>query len=67
MPLKEEIWYCSHCGHEVNPSDEFCFACESVFAGTAMAARRHLANRLEENGAARNRPEPRARTSGFVE
>jgi ribosomal protein L37AE/L43A len=49
MSLKEEVWYCSHCGHEVNASDEFCVACESIFAGTEMAARSRLANRIEEN------------------
>jgi hypothetical protein len=35
----QEVWICSHCGHEVKESDEFCVACESLFAGTALAAR----------------------------
>ncbi|MGH7450570.1 MAG: zinc ribbon domain-containing protein [bacterium] len=34
----QEIWYCSHCGHEVKESDEFCVACESLFTGTTLAA-----------------------------
>jgi hypothetical protein len=35
----QEVWFCSHCGHEVKESDEFCVACESLFAGTTLAAR----------------------------
>jgi hypothetical protein len=35
----QEVWYCSQCGHEVKESDEFCVACESLFAGTTLAAR----------------------------
>lgn len=49
MPFMEEVWYCSHCGHEVNATDEFCVACESVFVGTEMAAHSRFANRVEEN------------------
>lgn len=49
MPSMEEVWYCSHCGHEVKATDEFCVACESVFAGTEMAARSRFANQVEEN------------------
>jgi len=45
-----EIFFCSHCGHAVNENDEFCFACESVFAGTEMAAHSRLPVRSEEVG-----------------
>lgn len=51
MPSMEEVWYCSHCGHEVNANDEFCVACESIFVGTEMAARSRFANQVEENSA----------------
>jgi hypothetical protein len=61
MPLMKEVWYCSHCGHEVSAGDEFCVACEFVFAGTEMAARSRLANRHEENGDAMKRPERQER------
>jgi hypothetical protein len=37
--ILQEVWYCSHCGHEVKESDEFCVACESLFAGSTLAAR----------------------------
>ncbi len=63
MPLLEEVWYCSHCGHEINAGDEFCFACECVFAGTEMAARSRFVHRLEENGGPMKRPERREQVS----
>jgi hypothetical protein len=53
-----EIFFCSHCGHEVNKNDEFCFACESVFAGTAMAAHSRLRVRSEEEGELMKLPRP---------
>ena len=42
----KEVWYCSHCGHEVRENDEFCFACESLFTGTALAERSHFRERV---------------------
>ncbi len=43
----KEVWYCSHCGHEVRESDEFCFACESLFEGTTLAARSRFRESFE--------------------
>ena len=46
----QEVWICSHCGHEVKESDEFCVACESLFAGTALAARSRFRGLWEIHG-----------------
>ena len=45
----QEVWYCSHCGHEAKESDEFCVACEFLFAGTALAARSRFRELWETN------------------
>jgi ribosomal protein L37AE/L43A len=46
----KEIWLCSHCGHQVSESDEFCGACEFIFAGTELAARSRFGKRIVEAG-----------------
>jgi hypothetical protein len=49
---ERELWLCSQCGHEVNESDEFCMACESIFVETNLTARQRFGKRSEDAGAA---------------
>jgi hypothetical protein len=50
---EREFWLCSECGHVVKDSDEFCMACESIFAETNLAARSRFGNRNEDDGVTR--------------
>jgi|GEM_PF-3325915 len=47
---ERELWFCSECGHVVKESDEFCMACEPIFAETNLAARSRFGKRIEDAG-----------------
>jgi hypothetical protein len=47
---ERELWLCSECGHVVKDSDEFCMACESIFAETNLAARSRFGRRVDDGG-----------------